>query len=149
MSAFTGAKAALFLSDGSGARLLTLQRDVHPGLPWPGHWDLPGGGREGDETAEACLLRELHEEFGLSLSPARLEHRFVFPAMNPGPAMSALPAVFFAGWITEAEIAQIRFGDEGQGWQMMALADYLAHPLAIPALCTRLRHVAPCLGISL
>jgi len=65
---FVGAKAALICGD----RVLTYLRDDKPGLPWRGMWDLPGGGREGDETAEACLLREVEEEFGLRLLPDRL-----------------------------------------------------------------------------
>ena len=60
---FVGAKAALFC----GNALLACLRDTHPGLPWPGMWDLPGGGREGDESPEDCLLRELAEELGLTI----------------------------------------------------------------------------------
>lgn len=46
LSPFSGAKIAL-LCDG---QLLTYQRDDKPGIPWPGLWDLPGGGRESDES---------------------------------------------------------------------------------------------------
>ncbi|VDC23320.1 NUDIX hydrolase [Pseudogemmobacter humi] len=134
MTDFCGAKAALF----HGARLLTYLRDDFPGLPWPGHWDLPGGGREGDETPEACLLRELNEEFGLTLPPARLERRLVFPSMTGDPR----PGVFFAGRITAEEIARIRFGSEGQGWQMMEVASFLTRPDSVPALRERVRAVA-------
>ena len=42
---FSGAKLALFL----GADLLVIRRDMRPDIPFPGHWDLPGGGREGEE----------------------------------------------------------------------------------------------------
>jgi 8-oxo-dGTP diphosphatase len=128
---FVGAKAALFC----GLRVLTLHRDNLPGLPWANHWDLPGGGREGDETPEACLLRELEEEFGLSLPPSRLTRRWIIPSMTD----PARPAAFFAGTITAEEIAAIRFGSEGQGWQMMEVQAYLSHPLAIPAMQARLR----------
>ena len=132
---FVGAKAALLCGDA----LLTYLRDDKPRLPWPAMWDLPGGGREGDETAEACLLRELHEEFGLMLPPERLIWRKTWPSMID----AARPSVFFAGRITPDEIAAIRFGDEGQYWQMMPVADYLAHPQAIPELQRRLAVALP------
>jgi 8-oxo-dGTP diphosphatase len=57
---FAGAKLAA-LVDG---HILTYRRDHKPGIPWPGLIDLPGGGREGDESPSACVLRELQEEFG-------------------------------------------------------------------------------------
>ncbi|WP_054006732.1 NUDIX hydrolase [Cypionkella psychrotolerans] len=123
---FVGAKVALLCGDA----LLTYLRDDKPGLPWAAMWDLPGGGREGDETPDACLLRELHEEFGLVLPPDRLIWRKVWPSMMDATRLS----VFFAGRISAAEIKAIRFGEEGQYWQMMAVADYLAHPRAIPEL---------------
>ena len=126
---FLGCKAALLCGDA----LLTYLRDDKPGLPWPGHWDLPGGGREGAETPEDCLLRELHEEFGLILPPDRLVFRRVWPSMMDNTRAS----VFFAGRITPAEINAICFGDEGQYWQMMVVANYLSHPLAVPALQAR------------
>lgn len=128
---FVGAKAALFCGDA----LLTLQRDTYPGLPWPGMWDLPGGGRDGDETAEACLLREVHEEFGLRLSATRLTWRAVLPSMTD----PARPSVFFAGWVTPDDIAAIRFGEEGQGWSLMPTDQFLTHPEAIPDLQYRVR----------
>ena len=125
--AFGGAKVALF----HGADILTYRRDLLPGLPFPGHWDLPGGGREGAESPADCVLRETEEEFGLRLRPDRLLwHRGY--AAAPG-----LTTHFFAGHLTAAEIAAIRFGDEGQEWRMMPVAEFLAHPFAVPAFCPR------------
>lgn len=120
---FTGAKAALFC-DGF---VLTCLRDEKPGLPWPGLWDLPGGGREGNESPEDCLLRELWEEFGLRLAPDRLIWRRVFPSMLDASRES----VFFGGWVTPNEVAAIRFGDEGQGWELMPVAGFLGHQKAV------------------
>ncbi|WP_366141375.1 hypothetical protein [uncultured Shimia sp.] len=37
---FHGAKLALFVR----SRLVTILRDDKPDIPWPAHWDLPGGG---------------------------------------------------------------------------------------------------------
>jgi 8-oxo-dGTP diphosphatase len=121
---FVGAKAAFFCE---GA-VLTCLRDEHPGLSWAGHWDLPGGGREGNEGPEDCLLRELQEEFGLTLAPDRLLWRRVFPSMLDASRAS----VFFGGRLSREEIAAIRFGDEGQGWAMMPVATFLGHGRAVP-----------------
>lgn len=127
---FIGAKLGLICGD----QVLAYLRDDHLGLPWAGMWDLPGGGREGDETPEACVLRELQEEFGLDLAPDRLEHGFDLPSM----AAPGRVGWFFLGRITEGEIAAIRFGDEGQYWRMMRVADFLVHPGGIPPLQQRL-----------
>lgn len=126
---FTGAKAALFC----GASVLTYLRDEKPGLRWPGLWDLPGGGREGDERPEACVLRELEEEFGLRLSPDRLVWRRVFPSMVEAGRMS----VFFGGRVSPQEIASIRFGDEGQRWELMPVEAFVGHPLGVPEMQRR------------
>lgn len=132
---FIGAKVALLCGD----TLLTYLRDDKPGLPWPAMWDLPGGGREGSETPETCLLREVQEEFGLILPPDRLIWRKVWPSMMDATRAS----IFFAGRITRDEIAAIRFGDEGQYWQMMPVADYLNHPQAIPEMQRRVAVALP------
>lgn len=121
---FAGAKAALFCGGG----ILTYLRDDRPGLPWPAHWDLPGGGREGEEGPEACLLRELHEEFGLTISPSRLIWRRSFHAMTD----SSRNAVFFAGWLAPADIAAVRFGDEGQFWKLMPVSTFLVQDRVVP-----------------
>lgn len=129
LAGFSGAKVALLCQ----GRILTCQRDDRPGLPWPGLWDLPGGGAEEDETPEICVLRELEEEFGLRLQPERLLWRRAFPAMRaPGRL-----GWFFAGRIRPAEIAAIRFGREGQGWEMMALDLWLSRPDAVRPLQDR------------
>ncbi len=36
------------------------------------YWLLPGGGRESEETEEACIRREMQEETGLTVSVDRL-----------------------------------------------------------------------------
>jgi hypothetical protein len=40
--------------------------------------------------------------------------------------------------MTEAVIADVSYGDEGQEWRMMEEGDFLAHPKAVPAFQERL-----------
>lgn len=126
---FTGAKAAFFCE----ASVLVYLRDEKPDLRWPGLWDLPGGGREGDEAPEDCILRELHEEFGLMLPADRLLWGRVFPSMVEAGRTS----VFFGGQLTRAEVGRVQFGDEGQGWELMPVGAFLAHRQAVPEMQRR------------
>ena len=54
--------AAVALIDAEG-RVLLAQRPA--GKPLAGLWEFPGGKVEPDETPEAALIRELHEELGI------------------------------------------------------------------------------------
>lgn len=135
---FVGAKAALFCGD----RVLTYLRDDVAGLAWRGLWDLPGGGREGGESAVDCVLREIAEEFGLDLPPKRLVCRQVL-ASTVDPARRAW---LFGGWLDGADIAAIRFGSEGQRWEMMPVEEFMAHGQAIPEMQQRVGLVWRVLG---
>lgn len=126
MEAFHGAKLWLTQAD----RMLVYLRDDRLGLPFAAHWDLPGGGREGDESPLSCALREMAEEFGLQLDPGGLTGRPFVSHADP-----RMVSWLFAGPISADQIAAIRFGDEGQCWRMMPVVDYLAHPRAIPHFC--------------
>ncbi|MEU9735198.1 NUDIX domain-containing protein [Streptomyces sp. NPDC048002] len=44
------------------ASSLLQLRDDEPGIAWPGHWSMPGGGAEAGETPRETILRELREE---------------------------------------------------------------------------------------
>lgn len=122
---FCGAKVALFC----GNEILTYLRDDKPNIPYPGHWDLPGGGREGNESPQECVLRELEEEFGLTLPGERL----VAMRSHASVVLPGMMSYFFVATISEDEIARIAFGSEGQSWQMMPIVEFLARPDAIPA----------------
>lgn len=127
---FAGAKLAL-LCEGS---LLAYLRDDKPSIPFPAHWDMPGGGREGIESPVDCALRETEEEFGLILPPERIAWHRRYPSLHVPGGQS----FFLAGAVLPQEIAAIRFGQEGQYWRMMPIAAFLAHERAVPYLQERL-----------
>lgn len=127
---FTGCKLAYILN----GDLLVYKRDNRLDIPFPDLWDFPGGGREGDETAEQCVLRELKEEFSISLPASRLIFKRAVPNhLNNGVSF------FFAAYAKQCEVDAIVFGDEGQRWELMAIDKYMAHPQAITVLKSRLQ----------
>lgn len=130
---FNGSKIAL-LSPGG---VVTYLRDVKEGIPWPDLWDLPGGGREGDDNPIECALREVEEEFGIRLPRDRVIDVYRYEGAGAG----TLPSYFCIATITQAEIDQIEFGDEGQRWQVMDPREFVDRRDAVPHMQVRLaRH---------
>jgi 8-oxo-dGTP diphosphatase len=132
-TAFSGTKIALVC----GERTVAYLRDDKPGIPYPAMWDLPGGGREGDESPIDCALREVEEEFGLKLVAANVvlveRHR------STG---AGLDTYFCAMKIGSDDVASIAFGNEGQRWELMSIFDFVRHDRAVPQLKNRLRAAA-------
>ena len=126
---FSGSKLAYIYEDS----LLVYKRDEIPDIPFPGLWDFPGGGREGNESPETCALRELEEEFSITFPGSR----FVYKKMVPSHSGKG-NSYFFVVFGTKKEIEAISFGNEGQYWKLMPIEEYLSHPKAIPALISRL-----------
>lgn len=131
-AAFNGTKIALLCGD----KMVAYLRDNKPGIPFPGMWDIPGGGREGDETPIECGLREVEEEFGL-----RLEAADVLLIERHQSLTGGLDNYFCAIQITEADVAVVQFGNEGQRWEMMRVTDFVNHERAVPHLRDRLRAI--------
>jgi len=127
---FSGSKIALLY----GEELLTYQRDAFDHIPFPGLWDLPGGGRENNESPEECALRELYEEFELTLP----EDRIIWKRRYVSLQEDGKDSYFFVANITKPEIKSIKFGNEGQRWKMTHLSSFLEDKKAIPHLVKRL-----------
>ncbi|KIN74806.1 NUDIX hydrolase [Sulfitobacter guttiformis] len=125
---FAGAKLALYL----GERLAVILRDAKPGLIFANHWDLPGGGREGDEGPIHCALRECREELGLLVPEGAIVWGRAFPEGTQAKW-------FFVAQMPESAIGDVVFGNEGQEWRMMEESRFVTHPMAVPAFKDRLK----------
>ena len=128
---FGGAKAALMLDD----KLVVYLRDNKPGLWLANMWDFAGGGREGTETPFECLAREVEEEFGMGMEEGRVVWHKEYPGMRDPSQKSH----FFVVLLSQKDIDDIVFGDEGQEWKLMSASDFLKEANAIPALKARLK----------
>ena len=128
---FSGCKIALLCDD----KLLTILRDDKASIPYPNMWELPGGGREGEETPFECVQREVFEELGLKLEEADI----VWVKAYPGMLDPDKTSIFMVGTITQEECASIVFGDEGQAYQMMDVSQFLSDEKVVPQLQDRLR----------
>ena len=131
ISDFTGCKIALFCED----RILTILRDDKASIPWPNMWELPGGGREGDESPFECAEREVYEELGIHLTEDCLLWAKVYPSM----LFADKKSVFLVGKLAQEQFDQIVFGDEDQGYKLMGIEEFLGSDKAVPQLQDRVR----------
>ncbi|MGT2763490.1 NUDIX hydrolase [Streptococcus intermedius] len=128
---FSGCKIALICDD----RLLTILRDDKASIPYPNMWELPGGGREGEEMPFECVQREVFEELSLKLEEADI----VWAKEYQGMLDPDKTSIFMVGIITQEDFASIAFGDEGQAYQLMDVSQFLSDNKVILQLQDRLR----------
>ena len=131
ISDFTGCKIALFCGD----KLLTILRDDKANIPWPNMWELPGGGREGDESSFECVAREVFEELGIHLT----EDCLLWSKVSPSMLYEGRYSVFMVGQLRQEQFDNITFGDEGQAYKLMSIEEFLNSKQAVPQLQGRLR----------
>lgn len=128
---FTGCKIALICGD----KILTILRDDKETIPWPNMWELPGGGREGNESPFECVAREVYEELSIQLSKEDIIWSWIYPSMLDENKKS----VFLVGQLTQEQFDSIAFGDEGQAYKLMSIEEFLNSKQAVPQLQGRLR----------
>ncbi len=120
------AAAVIVLDDG---RYLLQLRDDKPGIFFPGHWGLFGGGVEPGERPADALRRELREELDLDVDEPRPLTRFEFDLAPMG-----LPRIyreFFELRLPAAAARTLRLG-EGQATGAFTREEALALPRVTP-----------------
>ena len=128
---FTGSKIALICGD----KVLTILRDDKDDIPCPNMWELPGGGREGNESPFECAAREVYEELGIHLNENCLLLSKVYPSM----LYEGRQSVFMVSQISQEQFDNIVFGDEGQAYKLMNIEEFLTSSQVVPQLQGRLK----------
>lgn len=104
--------AYIHLKDGKILATLSKGKDV---------WYIPGGKREGDESDQQALTREVAEELTVKLRPDTIKYYGTFEAQAHGKPegtivrMTCYEAEFDGELLASSEIAEIRF--VGYGWK--------------------------------
>ena len=128
---FTGSKIALICGD----KVLTILRDDKDDIPCPNMWELPGGGREGNESPFECAVREVYEELGIHLD----EDCLLWSKIYPSVIFEGRQSVFMVGQLRQEQFDNITFGDEGQAYKLMNIEEFLSSSQVIPQLQERLK----------
>lgn len=97
----------VFARDDDGLKVLLIRR-AHP--PFAGHWALPGGFLDMDETLERAAQRELEEETGLKLELGALAQLHAFSAVDRDPRGRSVSVAFTA--TVEARQHEARAADD-------------------------------------
>jgi 8-oxo-dGTP pyrophosphatase MutT (NUDIX family) len=120
------AVAIIVLDDG---RYLMQLRDDKPGIFYPDHWGLFGGGIDAGETAEAALRRELREE--LNYEPAALDYftciEFDFACLGG----RRCPRIVYEIPMPLAAVDRLSLG-EGQSMKALEAEDILLDRRVVP-----------------
>ena len=119
--------AAIIIFD-DGKYLLQL-RDDKPGIFFPGHWGLFGGGVDAGEHPLDALRRELGEELGLTAVQPRLLTRFEFDLVPMG--LTRIYREFYEVRLPAAIAPSLRLG-EGAAFAAYTRNEVLTMPHLVP-----------------
>lgn len=120
---FQGAKGMVFI----GEKIIVYRRD---GMVknYPNTIDLPGGGREDNESPFETFKREVMEEFGLSIKETDICASFrQDSALYPGKK-----SFFFVTKPLAYTEKDVVFGYEGVGWMLMSPEEFATAPDGVP-----------------
>ncbi len=113
---FEGTKGLVFIGD----KIIVYRRDKNA-PQHPLKLDVPGGGREGNETPFQNFQREVNEEFGLNLTRDDLRYGRRYEASDG----SGRIGYYLVAKLEVVEAEKIVFGNEGQDFTLMTLEEFL------------------------
>lgn len=116
---FNGAKGIVLLED----KMLVYRRDNKTNYE-PLHIDLPGGGREENESPFATFKREVKEEFGLDIS----REEIVFSCTIPSIMTPEKISFFIVAQARKVKSEDVIFGSEGLEWFLMTPEEFINRP---------------------
>ncbi len=111
--ALTADCAVFGLGDGA-LHILLIERAA---APYKGHWALPGGFMDIDETIEQCAARELREETGLA--GLHLEQFHTFSTVDRDPRERVVSVAFYG--VVRRETCRPCAGDDAARARWFAL----------------------------
>lgn len=125
-----GTKGLVFV----GEKIIIYRRDDKTNL-FPLHLDVPGGGKDSDETPYQTFKREVFEEFGLKLKIKDIVYYRRYPSVIEKGKF---------GWyavakLDESQSKKIVFGDEGTDFMLMTVEEFLDKKDAWPVQQERAR----------
>jgi 8-oxo-dGTP diphosphatase len=129
-----GASIALVTQTELGRCVLAVQRTDTPNIPYPGCWEVPGGGAEPGESAEQCARREFFEETGIEVPEAALVWQSLRRTAHGTPPQNA----FFVAEMEYAALPPLRLSDEAQAGCFMPVVAFCGHPRAVRGHAIRL-----------
>lgn len=116
---FNGAKGLVFLGD----KILTYRRD-NKTTNSPLCIDLPGGGREANESPFDTFKREVQEEFGIALQEDDIQFSCTIPSVMEPDKKS----YFVVTKPLKFSDSDVKFGNEGVEWLLMEPSEFIKRP---------------------
>lgn len=129
-----GASIALVTQTELGRCVLAVQRTDTPDIPYPGCWEVPGGGAEPGEPAVRCARREFFEETGIKVP----EEALVWQSLRRTARGTMPQNAFFVAEMKFDTLPTLSLSNEAQAGCFMPIAAFCGHPQAVRGHAIRL-----------